>query len=282
MGDSTRRLAAKVVAAVGLLVAGCSESRNPEAPSQQLERNRSQVDRTATPRPTPQEQPTPTQMSTETPTETPSRTPRQSRADTPTESSDRTPSKPASGGTTNTATPTSREPTATEPPSVSAGGSASGRDSGSAGGAGTSDSSTGESDGSSSESTDEAADGTTLSVVGEDGTAPFSASRTISLEESAVGYLCELDLKRPFVTRYSFAAADGRPLNCYLLPHDELDAFRHDKSHVTCLSITSLPSFEMGPFKLSTGRYAIVVEQADSSSTGQVGVKGEFELLREA
>lgn len=282
MGDSTRRLAAKVVAGVGLLVAGCSESRNSEASSQQLERNRSQGDRTATPRPTPQEQPTPTQMSTETP----SRAPRQSRADTPTESSDRTPSKSASGGTTSTATPTSREPTATEQSSVSSGGSASGGDSGSAGGAGTSDSSTGESDGSSPESTDEAADeaadGTTLSVVGEDGTAPFSASRTISLEESAVGYLCELDLKRPFVTRYSFAAADGRPLNCYLLPHDELDALRRDESHVTCLSITSLPSFEMGPFKLSTGRYAIVVEQADSSSTGQVDVKGEFELLREA
>lgn len=111
---------------------------------------------------------------------------------------------------------------------------------------------------------------------------PYSARRTVSVGTSEVRYLCDVDLPGAFVTRYSFAAADGRPLNCSLLAHDQLEALRAGDDYSTLLSFTGLPAFEMGPFTLADGRYAIVVEQADSSATDPVDVTFEFELLGDA
>lgn len=310
MGDSAKRLASTAVAGVGLLVAGCSELRNSVGGGEQRAAAPRSPDRTAVENESLTEQPAGrsggtnpggAQGSTDgTPGANRDTTTRMS---TPVATSTPSSSRPTPAG------PTATDPTPT-PGSGHAGGGAGGSASGSldavggsaggtagTGGAsatagtsggtiGTSTGTTGSSgsklDGTGGESSDGSGDGPALVVVGESGTAPYSARRTISLGDSELGYLCDVDLKRPFVTWYSFGAGEDRPLYCYLLPPDQLDRLLAGEAHGTLLTISDLSSFEMGPFTLAEGRYAIVVEQAAQSSTGPVEVTFEFELRREA
>lgn len=322
MGDSAKRLASTVVAGVGLLVAGCSEVRNSVGGGTQRPAAPSSPDRTAVENESRTEQPagraggtnpgvaqgpadgtpgansdTTTRMSTPVATSTPSSSSPTPAGPTATDTS-ATPGSGYAGGGAGGSASGSLDAVGGSAGGTAGTGGASATAGTSGGTIGTSTGTTGSSgskldgtgggssDGSGDASGDGSGtgsgDGPALVVVGESGTAPYSARRTISLGDSELGYLCDVDLKRPFVTWYSFGAGEDRPLHCYLLPTDQLDLLLAGEAHRTLLTISDLSSFEMGPFTLAEGRYAIVVEQAAQSSTGPVEVTFEFELRREA
>lgn len=108
--------------------------------------------------------------------------------------------------------------------------------------------------------------------------APFTDGGTVALGDPVTGYLCDFDLERPSVVRYSFESS-GEALDGYLLPHDDLEAFLDGGDPDTCISLAGLDEFELGPFRLSTGRYALVVEAV--AEAADVEVTYTVELLRE-
>lgn len=311
MTDNARRLASKVVAGVSLLLAGCTEIQRSGGADERVNTDGLQANRTGLGEQSLQETPrvkprgTDTHEGGTTPGPTPTRKPDSTPPNDPTPTADAaTPTRTAAMATETPATPGGGNGSESWPPdsgtsaSVSGGSTTGGSAGGSTGGGGGGESvstptgrsgsksgdgsNDGSGDGSNDGSGDDSTGGPALAVVGTSGTAPLTAERTISLGASEFGYLCDADLDRAFVATYSFAAADGRPLNVSLLPHENLDPLRAGDAYRTHLTFSGLPSFQMGPFTLSAGRYAIVVEQADDSATTPVPVTFGFELLREA
>lgn len=270
MTQDDRRLARKVLAAVSFVLAGCSEGSTERraTPGQFAggEQSDSAKRRTSG-----------TDPATETPTPTDDRV-------------DRRHSRGSTATPTETATSTPEQsPTPTATPSVGPGGSGGGSTGGTRYGGDTTTGGGGGASGGTSDAGPASAtptptqsngsdDGPPLSLATDDLALPASRRASVTLTDRQAGHFLSLDAGTRVRTRYTVQADDGTPLNGYLLPMSELEAYRAGEPFTPLVSHTDTTTVELGPFALVTGQYALVVEPAATGASTEPSVTLDLSL----
>lgn len=263
MSDDSRSVMGTVLASFGALAAGCQSLRSAVGDDGSDTRSN------ALPGGQPRATDTPTPEVTDTTTTSRARPPDTSGVQSPPATS----SPPTPSPTASTSTPTTTTQTATKTPGTTPTNGSTGSVGGTGGGGTTGGSSdvtgggsTDGTDGGSGATTDdggslEPTDGPHARLGGESAT----VEGTMAIDDRLSGYLCDVNLEGPALVHYGFTSADAEPLNVYLLPHGELEAYLDGGFARACASLTELTSFDLGPMRLSHGRYALVATPADGS-----------------